>query len=302
METALLLCHSLPHQTRSLSHSQEVKAGCVITACKGSGDRDQASLRARFHSHEASWPQGGELTPLSSASSSAQGRKMEKPPFKSLDDFNCNRTDKRIAGSCHFPNCLKNGRSSGLRSGKGISSIFWYLKATLLLSFSRVRLIGTPWSVARQAPLSMGFFWTGLRFPSPTDLPDPGIKPVSPALAGGFFTPEPLGKPKGFFQFSSVQSLSHVQFFVTPWTAAYQASLSITNSWGPPKPMSVESVMPSNHLILCCPLLLLPSILPSIRVFSDQSAFHIRWPKYWSFTLNISPSNEHPGLISFRMD
>ena len=102
-------------------------------------------------------------------------------------------------------------------------------------------------------------------------------------------------------QFSSVQSLSHVRLFVT-WTAARQASLSITNSWSPPKPMSIVSVMPSNHLILCCPLLLLPSIFPSIRVFSDESALRIRWPKYWSFSFNISPSNEHLGLISFRMD
>ena len=88
----------------------------------------------------------------------------------------------------------------------------------------------------------------------------------------------------------------------TPWTAAHQDSLSITNSWSPPKPMSIESVMPSNHLILCRPLLLLTSIFLSIRVFSNESALHIRWPKYWSFSFNISPSNEHPGLISFRMD
>ena len=104
------------------------------------------------------------------------------------------------------------------------------------------------------------------------------------------------------FGFSSVQSLSHVQLFATPWTAAHQASLSITSSQSPPKPMSIKSVMPSNHLILCCPLLLLPPIPPSIRVFSNESALHIRWPKYWSFNFNISPSNEHPGLISFRMD
>ena len=103
-------------------------------------------------------------------------------------------------------------------------------------------------------------------------------------------------------QFSSVQSLSHVQLFVTPWTAACQASLSITNSWSSLKLMSIESVMPSNHLILCRPLLLLPSNFSSIRVFSNESALHIRWPKYWSFRFNISPSNEHPGLISFRMD
>ena len=101
---------------------------------------------------------------------------------------------------------------------------------------------------------------------------------------------------------SSVQSLSHVQLFATPWTAARQASLPITNSQSPPKPMSIELVMPYNHLILCHPLLLLPSIFPNIRVFSNESALHIRWPKYWSFSFNISPSNEHPGLISFRMD
>ena len=99
----------------------------------------------------------------------------------------------------------------------------------------------------------------------------------------------------------SVQSLSHVQLFVTPWTAAHQASLSITNSQSPPKPTSIELVMPSNHPVLCRPLLLLPSIFPSIRVFSNESAVRIRWPKYWSFSFNISPSNEHPGLISFRM-
>ena len=95
--------------------------------------------------------------------------------------------------------------------------------------------------------------------------------------------------------------LSHVWLFVTPWTAAWQASLSITNSWSLLKLMSIESVMPSNHLILCHPLLLLPSIFPSIRVFSNESVLHIRWPKYWSFSFNISPSNEHPGLI-FRID
>ena len=104
-----------------------------------------------------------------------------------------------------------------------------------------------------------------------------------------------------FIQFSSVQSLSHVWLFVTPWTAARQASLFITNSRSPPKPMSIESVMPSNHLILCRPLLL-PPVTPSIRVFSSGSALHIRWPKYWSFSFNISPSNEHPRLISFRRD
>ena len=105
-----------------------------------------------------------------------------------------------------------------------------------------------------------------------------------------------------YFQFSSVQSLSCVLLFATPWTPAHQASLSITNSWSLFRFMSIESVMPSNQLILCHPLLLLSSIFPSIRVFSNESALRIRWPKYWSFSFNISPSNEHPGLISFRMD
>lgn len=100
----------------------------------------------------------------------------------------------------------------------------------------------------------------------------------------------------------SVRSLSCVRLFVTPWTAARQASLSVTISWSLLKLMSITSVMPSNHLILCYPLLLLPSIFPSIRVFSSESALHVRWPKYWSFSFSISPSNEHPGLISFRMD
>ena len=103
-------------------------------------------------------------------------------------------------------------------------------------------------------------------------------------------------------QFSSVQSLSRVQLFATPWTAACQASLSITNSWSSLKLKSIKSVMPSSHLILCCPLFLLPSIPPSIKVFSNESTLRMRWPKYWSFSFSIIPSKEHPGLISFRMD
>ena len=110
-----------------------------------------------------------------------------------------------------------------------------------------------------------------------------------------------LGKYYGL-TFISVQSLSCVWLFVTPWTATCQAFLSITNSRSSPKPMSIESVMPSSHFILCHPLLLLPSIFPSIRLFSSESALRMRWPKYWSFSFNISPSNEHSGLISFRMD
>ena len=160
----------------------------------------------------------------------------------------------------------------------------------------------TPRTVACQTSLSMGFprqeYWSGLLFPSPGDLPGSGIESESFALAGRFFTKLP-GKPSYYHQFSSVQSLSHVQLFATSWTAARQASLSITNSRSLPKFMSIDSVMPSNHLILCRPLLLLPSIFPSIRVFSNESALHIRWPKYWSFSFSISTSNEYSRLISF---
>ena len=105
-----------------------------------------------------------------------------------------------------------------------------------------------------------------------------------------------------YLGFSAVQSLSRVQLFVTPWTTARQASLSITNSQSLLKLLSIESVMPANHLFLCHPLLLLPSVFPSIRVFSNESTLRMRWPKYWSFSFSISPSNEHSGLISFRMD
>ena len=105
-----------------------------------------------------------------------------------------------------------------------------------------------------------------------------------------------------FCTFSSVQLLSRVRLFATPWIAAHQTSLSITNSWSLPKLMSIESAMPFNHLVICHPLLLLPSIFPSIGVFSNELALHIRWPKYWSFSFSISPSNEYSGLMSFRMD
>ena len=103
-------------------------------------------------------------------------------------------------------------------------------------------------------------------------------------------------------QFISVQSFSSIQLFAKPWMAVHQASLSITNSQTLLRLLSIESVMASNHLILCCPLLLLPSIFPSTRVFSYESVLHIRWPKYWSFSFSISPSNEYSGLISFSMD
>ena len=112
----------------------------------------------------------------------------------------------------------------------------------------------------------------------------------------------PLPTPTSTSQFSSVQSLSHVRLYATPRITAHQASLSITNSQSSLRLMSIESVMPSSHLILCRPLLLLPPIPPSIRVFSNESTLRIRWPKYWSFSFSISPSNEQPGLISYRMD
>ena len=166
-----------------------------------------------------------------------------------------------------------------------------------------VWLFVTLWTIAYQAPLSMEFsrqeHWRGLPFSSPGNHPDPGIEPGSPALQGDSLPSEPPGKP---YVFSSVRSLSHVQLFATPWTTACQASLSITDCQSLPKLMSIESEMPYNHLILCRPLLLLPSVFPSIRVFSSVSVLHFRWPKYWSFSFSISLSNEHPGLISFRMD
>ena len=152
-------------------------------------------------------------------------------------------------------------------------------------------------------------YWTGLSFHSPGNLPDPGIEPKSPALAGRFITSMP---PESLMftlvhvyctpQFSSVQSLSRVRLFATPWIAARQGSLSITNSWSLLKFMSVESMMQYNHFILYRHLLLLPSIFPSIRVFSNESTLCMRWPKCWSFSFSISPSNEYLGLISFRVD
>ena len=132
---------------------------------------------------------------------------------------------------------------------------------------------------------------------SSDNIPNPGTEPASlasPALAGGFL---PLVS-----SISSVQSLSCVRLCVISWTATCQSSLSIANSWRLLKLMSIESVMPSNPLILCNPLLLLPSIFPSIRVYSNESVLPISWPKYWRLTCSISPSNEYSGLISFRMD
>ena len=121
-------------------------------------------------------------------------------------------------------------------------------------------------------------------------------------LNKGFFPKQRISYTSHHSVSQSAQSLSRVRLFATPWVAAHQASLSITKSQSLLKPMSIESVMPSNHLILCHPLLLLPPIPPSIRVTSNESTLHMRWPKYWSFSFSISPSNEHPRLISFRMD
>ena len=195
----------------------------------------------------------------------------------------------------------------------------WFKDISLVQSLSHDRLFAIPWTAACQASLSVTNSRSLLKLMS--------IKLVMPSnhlilcqriqryrqeqllwlrKLSKRHSSSPL---KGRilvvcvgFQFSSVQLLSHVWLFVTPWTAACQASLSITNSWSPPKPMSIELVMLSNHLILCCLLFLPPSIFPSIRVFSNESALRIRWPKYSSFSFNIGPSNEHPGLISFRMD
>ena len=166
-------------------------------------------------------------------------------------------------------------------------------------------LFATPWTVALQAPLSMEFSrrecWSGLPVPSPGDIPNPGIKPRSPALQADSLLYEPPGKPRntGVGQFRSVQfSRSVMSDSATPWTGARQASLSITNSQSLLKLMSIAM----DHLILCRPLLLLPSIFLSIRVFSIESVICMRWPKYWSFSFSISPSSEYSGLISFRID
>ena len=167
--------------------------------------------------------------------------------------------------------------------------------------FSRIWLFATLWTVAHQASLSIGFsrqdYWSGLLCSPPGNLPNPGIEPsslTSPAWQTALLLLVPP-------QFSSVQSLSHVWLFVTPWITAHQASLAITISRSSLKLISIESVMPSSHLILCRPLLL-PPIPPSIRVFSNESTVCMRWPKYWSFSFSIISSKEIPRLISFRMD
>ena len=167
---------------------------------------------------------------------------------------------------------------------------------------SCVPLFATQWTVAHQVPLSMELsrqeYWSGLLFPSAGDLPKPWIKPRCPALAGRFFTDEPPRKPFVVV----VQLLNQVQLFATPRTTAGPASLSSTISLTLLKLMAIESVMLSNHLILCHPILLLPSIFLSIRVFSNKWALCIRWPKYWSISFSNRYSSEYSGLISFRID
>ena len=176
----------------------------------------------------------------------------------------------------------------------------------MLNFFSHVWLFVTSWTVAYQAPLPMGILQAGIAervaMPPPGDLPDPGIIPMSPVAPVRHADSLPLshqGSP--YVTFSSVQSLSRVRLFATPWIAARQASLSITNSRSSLRLTSIEAVMPSSHLILGRPLLLLPPIPPSIRVFSNESTVRMRWPNYWSFIFSIIPSKEIPGLISFKM-
>ena len=175
----------------------------------------------------------------------------------------------------------------------------------VLSCFSRVQLCATLWTVGCQSSPSGGFSWQEYRSvlpcPPPGDLSNQGFNLLLFFLLHwqvASLLLVPPGKP--YQPISSV--LSHVRLFVTPWTAAPLASLSLTNSQSLLKFMSIESVMPSNQLILCRPLLLLPSIFPSIRVFSNESVLHIKWPKHWSFSFSISPSSEYSGLISFRMD
>ena len=208
--------------------------------------------------------------------------------------------------------------------------IFTSTYKIVVQSLSHVPLFVTPWTAACQAPLSTTISWSLFIFTSieSTMLSNhlilccplllltsiyPSIRVFSSELAVRIRWPKSWSFSFSLlygltltsvhdYQLSAVQSLSHVRLFATPWTAARQASLSITNSRSLFKLMSIELVMPSNHLILCHPLLLLPSIFPSIRGFSNESVLCIRWPKYWTFSFSISPSNEYSGLSSFRMD
>ena len=160
---------------------------------------------------------------------------------------------------------------------------------SLVQPLSHVRIFATSWTSGFPVHHQFQFIVTGPMYSMLPHLYFSSLAPYSVL-------------PHLYSSFNSVQLLSHVRIFATPWTAAHQASLSIIKSRGLPKLMSIELVKPSSHPILCRPLLLPPPIFPSIRVFSNESALYIKWPKYWSFNFNISPSNERPGLISFRMD
>ena len=201
--------------------------------------------------------------------------------------------------------------------------IDWYMiQFSSVQSLSHVRVFATPWTAACQASLSITNSRTLPKLMSIEPNPDKDVSKVLPYseynsratcchnvppchlintgdLAPIFLCSKSCLCPWIHCSVSSVQSLSHVRFFVTPWSAACQASLSITNSRGLIKPMSIESVMPSSHLILCRPLLLLPPVPPSIRVFSNESTLHMRCPKYWCFIFSISPSNEHPSPLEW---
>ena len=222
--------------------------------------------------------------------SPGEGNSFPSPVFLS-GEFHGQRS---LAGSSPW-GCNKSERAE-------------WLSFSLFQSLSHVWLFVATWTIVHQAPLSMGFYrpeyWRGLPFPPPGDLPDQEIdpeSPVFPSLASGFFNRWATLEALRMYVVV-VQAPSCVQLFVTPWTAIRRTSVSLIISRSLPKFMSIELVVPFNHLILWYPLLLLSSIFPSLRVFSSESALHIRWPKYWSFSFSISPSSEYSGLISFRID
>ena len=194
------------------------------------------------------------------------------------------------------------GLNSFLLSFPHLLPFLWSIKEPGNQAPCMLTLIDHSWP---DSSVWMGFsrqkYWSGLPCPPPGDLPYPDWNCIScgSCISGRYFTTEPQGSLTRTL--STVQSLSCVRLFATLWTTAHQTSLTISNSPSLLKLMYIKSVMPPNHLILCQPLLLLPPIFPSFRVFSAKSVLHIRWPKYWSFSFSISPSHEHSGLISFRI-
>ena len=225
-----------------------------------------------------------------------------------------NYGDHKKASGCHRRQEMNRQNAEDFyRSGNTLSHTVMTDEchyACMQSCFSCVLPSATPWTTALQTPLSKGFsrqeYWKELPCPPPGDLPDTGIEfpslisPISYTGRWVLHQQYHLGSP--YVIISSVQSLRGVRLSATPWTATCQASLSITNSQSWLNLMSTESVMSSNHLILCHPLLLPPSIFPSIRVFSNESVLPIRWPKYWSFSFSSSPSNEDSRMISIRMN